>query len=73
MWYENRLDLARLIDELDQHNLIDGSDLDAVLYALRKPWKYTVEWEHLQEHGSLKHFNLSNEDIERLVNYKESD
>lgn len=57
MWYNDRLKLAALLDAMDVHGLIDGSDLDAVLYVIRKPWKYHKEHEHLQEHGSLEHFN----------------
>lgn len=56
LWYEDRNSLARLLEQLDEHGLIDGSDLDAVVYAIRKPWKYRQEWDHLIAHGSLENF-----------------
>ena len=56
MWYNDRLKLAALLDAMDLHGLIDGSDLDEVLFFLRHPQRWQREWEHFQERGSLISF-----------------
>lgn len=57
MWYDDRHNLRRLIDALDREELIDGSDLDQVLYVLEKPWKWQREYLYLRKHSSLEGFD----------------
>jgi hypothetical protein len=57
MWYDDRKNLRRLLDALDHEELIDGYDLDQVLYVLEKPWKWNREYLYLRKHSSLKGFD----------------
>ena len=57
MWYDDRKNLRQLLDALDAEELIDGSDLDEVLFFLEKPWKWQREYLYLRRHYSLEGFS----------------